>query len=226
MITGIPKQDYVYHPVSEETWKKFGVPSGKKCIFWLPTLRSTGQGNIIDNDTLHSDTGLPLAKTMEELEKLNDLLKEEDIVLVIKIHPEQEDIPATKAKLSNIKCITNEELSKNRLHINQILGYADALISDYSSVAMDYTLLDRPIAFALDDIEDYGDDRGFVFTPVREWMPGNKMYEYTDLLSFVRDIASGKDEFAEKRREICHKMNEFQDDKASERILGFLGIEP
>ncbi len=37
------------------------------------------------------------------------------------------------------------------------------LVSDYSSVAIDYLLLDRPLGFTLDDYEAYTESRGWVF---------------------------------------------------------------
>ena len=46
--------------------------------------------------------------------------------------------------------------------VNRILGKADALISDYSSAAIDYLILDRPIGFLLKDVEEYGNSRGFI----------------------------------------------------------------
>ena len=51
---------------------------------------------------------------------------------------------------SNIVILSNEQLYHMDIQTNEILMHADALISDYSSVAVDYLLLDRPIAFTLD----------------------------------------------------------------------------
>jgi CDP-glycerol glycerophosphotransferase (TagB/SpsB family) len=73
---------------------------------------------------------------------------------------------------SNIHLLDNMKLVENDIQINHLLGYADALISDYSSAAVDYLVLDRPIAFTLDDVEEYNNSRGFVFDNIREWLPG------------------------------------------------------
>lgn len=225
MITGLPKQDWLFHPISEELWDSFEIPKAKKYIFWLPTIRKTGKGSITDNDTLHNETNLPLVKTFDDLSDLNEELIKNDMAIILKIHPEQEDNIEFKGRYKNIFVLDNEKLANNRLNINQILAYSDGLISDYSSVAMDYTMLDKPIAFAFDDKDAYKNSIGFVYDPIEEFIPGEPIYTKDELFGFIEEVSKGKDNVREKRREITRKMNEFQDDKNSERVLKAVGIE-
>ena len=106
-----------------------------------------------------------------------------------------------------------------------MLGYADALISDYSSVAVDYTLLDRPIAFTLDDYDVYGNSRGFNWPNVRDYLPGEELFAFDDFLRFVNDVATGKDRSHEKRQRLRQAFHSFFDDKSSERVVEALRIE-
>ena len=64
--------------------------------------------------------------------------------------------------------MTNDDLVDAGLEINQILGHADALISDYSSAAVDYLVLDRPEAFTLDDVEVY-EKRRLLSGKMQKW---------------------------------------------------------
>ena len=72
-------------------------------------------------------------------------------------------------------------LEKEKLQLYELIGISDALISDYSSVAVDYLLLDRPLGYVLADYEIYREKRGFVFEDPLEYMPGEKIYNACDL---------------------------------------------
>lgn len=97
------------------------------------------------------------------------------MVIIVKLHPFQRRERVNCDGFSNIVLIENEDLERMDIPVNRILGKADALISDYSSAAVDYLILDRPIGFLLEDVEEYGNSRGFVFDPVREWLPGEEL---------------------------------------------------
>ena len=115
-------------------------------------------------------------------------------------------------------------LYENDIQINQLLGYADALISDYSSVAVDYLVLDRPVAFTLDDMETYGNERGFFWDDVKQWLPGEDIYTFEDFVSFIEDVMADRDNGKKKRDSISRLMQKYRDDKNSERVLKALNI--
>ncbi|MCI8938520.1 MAG: hypothetical protein HFH12_00795 [Dorea sp.] len=224
IVTGYPKNDWLFHPDME--WKdKLNIPESKYYIFWLPTFRKpVGQLAELKERAPEGQTGLPMIYRMEELEGLNRILVEKDIQLVIKLHPFQDPAGIHCGGLSNIVLLTNEMLAEKKLQINQILGHADGLISDYSSAAIDYLLLDRPVAFTLDDVEEYEKSRGFVFTPIRDWLPGDAIYCYEDFVKYVEDIACGNDRAIIKRRRLTKKLHGFFDDKSSRRVVEVLDI--
>ena len=56
----------------------------------------------------------------------------------------------------------------------RLMKYSDALISDYSSAAYSFLLLDRPLAFVLDDIDTYS--VGFLVDNFEDFLPGEKLY--------------------------------------------------
>lgn len=85
-------------------------------------------------------------------------------------------------------------------------------------------LLDRPIAFMLEDLEEYGQSRGFVFDNIRDWLPGKEIFLFENIYAFVEEIANGRDTTMDKGWAIRNKMHKYCDDKNCQRILEALGI--
>jgi len=82
------------------------------------------------------------------LEKLNDFLKKLNYVFIIKSHQNSENI--LKIKYSNII-----DISKNNIDSQELMKYSDLMITDYSSIFIDFMLLNRPILFYAYDYEKY-----------------------------------------------------------------------
>lgn len=93
----------------------------------------------------------------------------------------------------------------------------DVLITDYSSVYFDYQLLDRPIGFAIDDVEEYRRNRGFVFDNILDYMPGEKIYSFDELKTFFDHLHKGQDDYSEKRKKVNDLVNHWQDAGNCER---------
>lgn len=224
LVTGYAKQDWLFHTQREDIIK-LQIPDAKKYIFWLPTFRSTERKlEQLNEYVLGSETGLPIVNTRKQMKALDDLLAEKDIVLIVKLHPFQDRDEVFCEGCSNIHMIENEDLVEEDIPINRLLGQADALISDYSSAAVDFMLLDRPIAFMLEDVEEYEKSRGFVFDNIREWLPGAEIFAFEDICDFVKEVAAGQDLTAQKRHMLKEKMHCFDDDQSCRRILEALQI--
>lgn len=224
LVTGYAKQDWLFHPEKEDIIR-LRLPEADKYIFWLPTFRSTEHKLAQLNEyTLKSETGLPVVNTRKQLDMLNDFLAEKKIVLVVKLHPFQNRGEVFCEGCSNIQLIENEDLVDQDIPINRLLGQADALISDYSSAAVDFMLLDRPIAFMLEDVEEYEKSRGFVFENIREWIPGKEVFTFEDVCAFIEEVASDQDKTKKRRQDLRSRMHKYSDDKNCQRILEAFGI--
>ena len=225
LITGYAKQDWLFDGLEDEKWDWLGIPKDNKCIFWLPTFRTAAESlSILNEQRDTTETGLPIADTTEKLTMLNDLLAENKLTLIVKLHPFQEKSAIRCAGQTNIVLLDNHELYVRDIQVNQLLSRADALISDYSSAAVDYMLLDRPIAFTLDDVEEYASGRGFVFDPIQDWLPGELIYSFDEFMSFAKRITAGEDSSKDKREKLTAKMHKFHDDNSCKRITETLGI--
>lgn len=144
--TGLPRNDDLTNLNDEEIdgiKKKLGIPKSKKVILYAPTFRE----NSRDKNHLNV-LGIPFSFEKWERE-LGD-----EYVLLITAHYEV-------AKLL-------DELPKNGFvinafkypYINDLLKVADVLISDYSSIVWDYSILERPIFCYAYDYEAYSTQRG------------------------------------------------------------------
>ena len=94
------------------------------------------------------------------------------------------------------------------------LAAADLLITDYSSIIFEYSLLDRPMLFLAPDIGDYAEERGFYFG-YSGFVPGRICRTETE----VRDAISRRDFCIEKRRDFCGRFTYGFDGSATERAV-------
>lgn len=224
LVTGYAKEDWLFSPVIDFI-DALSLPRAKKYIFWLPTFRMAKKElDTLDEYELESQTGLPVVDTVDKLQILDKLLQEKKIVLVIKLHPFQNRSGIEVVSDTNIVLLDNDELFEKDIEINRLLGCADALISDYSSAAVDYMILDRPIAFTLDDVDKYESSRGFIFENIRDWLPGKQIDTFEDFCEFVNEISDGKDLACTIRQKLKRKMHKYGDDKNCERIINALKL--
>ena len=75
--------------------------------------------------------------------------------------------------------------------LSAYLHLCSALITDYSSVAFDFMLLDRPILYYVPDLDRYRSERGLYFTP-DEMMPGPHLWSADELYDAVAGLRPGQ----------------------------------
>ena len=206
-----PTTDAFYKPVKE----KYQFGKYRKILLWLPTFR---QSEILN----YSDSGEErLLPCFEEKDygQLNEKLKECGFMLLVKLHTAQSLKKYQFSEYSNLKIYSNDDFISKGYDLYQLLMQVDALIGDYSSVSLQYLLLDKPMAYVIPDIDEYAKKRGFVFEHPEEFMPGEKIRTKEGFYSFLESLRKGKDPYAEKRKEIKKIIHKFDDGKACERLL-------
>lgn len=128
IVTGHPRTDYFFSSTHKQRCKKIQV-------LYMPTHRSEGNSSFLE-------------WVSDELNKKKTDLKALGVELTMKAHfyhtlPENND--------STIK-VFNDDI-ETPLY-SQIKDY-DVLITDFSSIMFDWTLLDKPIIFYVPDYEEY-----------------------------------------------------------------------
>lgn len=223
---GQPRNDLLFR--KNNSLKRLGIEKVKynKIFLWMPTYRTSIKGDIRTDGKI-TGYGLPLL-TKEEIIYLNKLLYKEKCLFLIKLHP-MDKIKINyfnnlKNDLSNIVFFDDEKLINNNLQLYSVIAECDVLLTDYSSVYIDYLILDRPIGFIIDDFEEYKNSRGFVFDKYDDWMPGKKIKNFNEFKEFILNTKNGIDEYKNIREKIDKKVNKFKDEKSSERLIEFLNI--
>lgn len=204
LINGLPRCDLLFKaPSAPSACKLLGYPHCSRLIGWMPTFRNASVSSVYDSDLKErSSTGLPLLHDESALDECNKLLKQHGVLLWIKLHPSETGFPENN-KYSNILIQTDAEFLKLNTDYYCLLGSCEALISDYSSVYFDYLLLDRPLGFAVEDIESYTQNRGFTAKDPVGQMPGKILQTKEQFLTFLNNLLSGKeDSFADHRKKV------------------------
>ena len=98
-----------------------------------------------------------------------------------------------------------------------LLGKTDYLITDYSSVFVDYLTLNKPIGFLLNDVDVYQKGRPLYFEPTKENLPGTVMYTLEDMKDF---IANNKRHIATE----SELFNIFTDNNNCKRLVEALNL--
>ncbi len=212
---GFPRNDVFAEP-SESLRTKF-QGDFNKVIIWYPTYRQNGNKSI----NLAGDS-LPLIHNEINAEQLNEVARQNHILIVIKPHFAQDISLVKKKELSNIIFIDDSFFENNGITSYELLAGSDALITDYSSVYFDYTLHDKPIAVIWEDIEEYKRFPGFAMDLSYYMKGAEKIYSIEQLCEFVKDVACENDRLQTERREIRDKTNISTDGKNSERVVDFI----
>lgn len=225
-ITGYPRIDYFYgdhghaRKIAREKWR---FDRYRKVIFWMPTFRQS-KSAWLSEDYIHNQTGLSIFETLDSLRAFSEFLKENGILLVFKLHHLQAELPVFQETFKNIVILHDEDLYEAGVQLYEIVALADGLISDYSSIAIDFMALDRPIVFTLDDYEQYDKSRGLYPKNAIDFMPGYHVYNVRELEDSVREIADGVDRYKDQRDRVREKYHAYIDGNAAERVLQSLGI--
>lgn len=142
---GYPRTDYFYKPlnaaqiVCRDKFAKYN-----KVILWMPTFRRS-YNKELDEAYFRSDTGMPILVNEEDLEQFDRFLNQMNVLCVLKVHHLQAKLPGFRKAFSNIHIVSDEAVKAQGLQLYQMVALTDCLITDYSSIATDYMLLDRPI---------------------------------------------------------------------------------
>lgn len=221
IICGSPRTDIFYERKTHRTILGLDFEKYKKVILWTPTFRQLKNTVRIDSD-LQYLYGVPILKKEIDFNVLCKTLEKENILLLIKPHQLQNlsyyKIQSTK----NVKLLLQEELNRVGISFYSLICQVDALITDYSTIAFDFMLLDRPLAYTLDDLENY--TIGFSVDNIKSLMPGHYIYTLEDLNTFIKSVSNGEDKYGEKRNQVKKIIHTYTDGENSKRLCEILGI--
>ncbi|MET0304575.1 MAG: CDP-glycerol glycerophosphotransferase family protein, partial [Microbacteriaceae bacterium] len=120
-----------------------GPVDGTRFVLYAPTWR--------DGD---ADPAVP---TPAEWRTIVDVLAQRDAVMLVRSHPLGAGEYAPPFATDRVRPIGSDAVPD----ITPVLPGLDALVTDYSSLAFDASLVPLPIVFLAPDVESYGRRRGF-----------------------------------------------------------------
>lgn len=226
IITGYPRNDLMLRAQTEKQKlkKKFNpdLSNYDKVIIWMPTFQrkeglvyNYGSNPIGFGDFFHQ----PDFDTAE----FDRLLKKHNAICLLKPHPIYNIDNFDSDRFDNIRIIDDEQIFKSGMTLYHLLGCTDLLITDYSSVMTDYTLLKKPVMLFAPNFEEYKTKHGFYFENVEDWMPSKLLFTQTEFFELLKKVLeSGHDPFEEKREKICNLYFRDRDTKSAERLAEFL----
>lgn len=217
---GYPVHDVLYKKDKSEL-KKITNNSYNKVLVWMPTFRKHFNKMRVDG-IKKQPLGIPLLNSMQEYTRLNEFLSKLGALLIIKIHPMQYIGDLKIFDMSNIVVLTACSAKEKKIDNYRLLRCTDALISDYSGVAYEYLQLDKPIGYVLDDEKEY--KLGFVIEDIDRLMAGNKIYDYNDLCTFIKDVCDEKDHYKQERQQLRDYIYKYSDGKSCQRLATFLKL--
>lgn len=221
---GYPRTDCFYKQMREQQKvEQEKLSRYKKVILWMPTFRRTSNKKL-DEIYFNSYTGLPIITSEKDLLELDKFLAENNCICIFKIHHLQAQLPAFQRDFVNIKILKDFDIRRMGVQLYEYVMLTDALITDYSSVATDYMLLDRPILYTIDDYDAYKKSRGFCFENAIEYLAGYKAVNKKEFYSSIKEIIEGKDSYDVERQKVNMLFNDNRDSNHCEKILELIGV--
>lgn len=209
LVVGQPRCDLLFEETDFFEKNIIDRTQYRKVGIWLPTYRSSIFGDIRTDGKFEEgfisfldENGLD--ELNEELRKINDLL-------IVKLHPMDRAQYYDFMKHSNIIIIKPDEFDSQ---LYPLLGASDYLLTDFSSVWVDYEMLRKPIGFVMNDTEDYS--RGFTFDNVLDILPGPNLKNLRELVDFICQPYTTIPKL---------EFNKFHDNKSCERLVRILNLK-
>jgi CDP-glycerol glycerophosphotransferase len=171
LVCGLPRNDSLTKVTAEdkrEMMKKLELPLDKKVILYAPTFREFERDN-----QLNCVISPPI-----NFEKWESKLGNEFIVL-LRAHYEVVEILNTNMDNKFVYDVSNYPV------LNDLIVASDMLISDYSSMFFDYSILDKPMICYAYDYIDYEVKRGLYFD-IRKVLPGGTINE-NELIELIKN---------------------------------------
>lgn len=204
---GYPRNDILSSPdrqqVADSVRQKLDLPEGKKVLLYAPTFRD-------DQNISGNRFGFELPFDIEEFAaRLGS-----DYVLLLRMHVVvRNKLTIPEHLIDIVRDVSTHD------DINELYLVSDALITDYSSVFFDYSILQKPILFYAYDLENYRDNlRGFYLDYGTE-LPGPIVTSENELWEEVSSLSRKSSELSARSAAFAAEYAPTDDGHAAERVV-------
>lgn len=204
MITGFPRNDTILNSKKKEyvyEWLKSIISfNPEKIIVFAPTYRDY-ERNVSGHRPLFG----------YDTHDLQAFLEKTESIIIYKLHP-YHTIDIDSVPKNIIPYYSNYNFS-----LYDVMSVADSVICDYSSVAYDFLLADKPIIYNLYDLEQYEATRGLSYEPYDLFCAGEIVKNEEELIGALEHVVYGKDLYRERRREMTKIFHKYTDSDSVQR---------
>lgn len=202
---GYPRNDLLFNPeasfeeIDPDIREKVSLAKreGRKIVLYTPTFRDTGGDAIKDN--------------ILDIQSLNKFAEKENLLFIFKFHP-----IGTYPENFDYKYILYFD---KKADTYPLLPHIDLLITDYSSIYIDFMLLQKPIIFFNYDYDKYISKDRPLYLDYNEYTPGPKCKTQKELEESIANLFEGQElHFESERKKILDLMFSHQDGYSSKRI--------
>lgn len=204
---GYPRNDILFRENTPDGVRRYrkelGLPLDKKIILYAPTFRDD---EYSEDDRYKFQPQISFDLLRKELE--------DEYIMIVKYHYLIMDAVDWSPYEG---FVYHFDQSRD---IVELFLVSDYLITDYSSVMFDFSILNRPMFFFAYDFYKYKNElRGFYFS-YREEMPGPISATTEELIRDIKNYDPHK--YEEKYRQFREKYNPIDDGEASGRVLDLI----
>lgn len=200
---GYPRNDVLINSTADDIAglkEKLGLPLDKKIILYAPTWR----------DNQYYKKGEYKFASAIDFDALRNSLSDEYVMIVKYHYLIKDNVDWSKYEGFIYQYGESEDIASLYL-------VSDILITDYSSVMFDYSVLRRPMIFFTYDLEEYKNNlRGFYFDFLEE-APGPVVLDNDSLIESIKNY--NPQEWAEKYEAFHNKYNHCDDGKAASKVV-------
>ena len=216
VVTGLPRGDRLVRASSERVPEPLATEArGRRLCLWLPTYRTASSTREHQDGR---DFGNVFQLPGATVEAIAEMFAANGLHVIVKPHPIAGRQPPVS--MPGLTVWNEDDLTARGLTLYQALGHAELLLTDHSSVWIDYLLLGRPVVFTIGDRDDYSESRGHYFTPLEEYLPGPVVDTLDGLHSVIRtpldDLARTWGPSLASSQALHHR---YVDDRSAERIV-------
>ena len=204
VATGIPRTDVFFDEgyrkkIESSFYRDYPHLVDKKIILFAPTFRGNGK------------QGAHYPMDLFNLNQIYEAIGEEYVVIV-KHHPFVTEKMRIPQEYKNFIL----DLSKNS-EINDLLFISDLVITDYSSVIFESSLLNVPMLFYAYDLEEYIDSRDFYYE-YETFVPGKIVFNQEQVINAILN----EDFETEKISKFKNRFFDDLDGKSTERVVDMI----
>lgn len=194
-VWGQPRNDRLFSKNNREEilGSIYGeLPRYRKAILYAPTFRDGGTTKLFPFQDFN-----PV--------RLQEFLKEREIILFLRTHIKERTV-ADAYLTDRIRFLGNEEAED----VTGILNIFDVLVTDYSSIYIDYLVTGKPVVFLPYDKDEYLHGRGMNFH-YDDVTPGPKPDTMEDFLRALDSQTGQGDSYQRERLRVNSFFNEINE---------------